>query len=234
MNLAKPLLCALLLALPVMPSLANAGETGPDYDMINLQAEARAEVPNDLLVATLYVEKTMADATQLAGDVNRALNDGVRLVHTFPSVKIESGPQTTWPIYDAKNKLSGWRTRAELRVESKDLDASAKVIAKLQSTLQMGSLSFELSPDTADATNNRLIDSAMKAFSARADIVAKSLGARGWRAVNLNVGTDSARPMPRPMMAAKTMMAEAAPAQDVVGGSSNITVSISGTIQLLR
>lgn len=234
MKISRKLLASLLALLPLSATPVLASETGPDYDMISLQAEARAEAPNDLLVATFYVEMTMTDATKLASEVNRTLNNGVRLVHDFPSVKIESGPQSTWPVYDAKNKLTGWRTRAELRVESKDLDEAARVMAKLQATMQMGSLNFELSPDTADATSNRLIDNAMKAFSTRADIVAKSLGARSWRPVNLHVGTGSMQPMQRPMLTSKAMLDEAVQAPDVVGGSSSITVNIGGTIQLLR
>lgn len=227
---------ALLLALACLAGIARADDRGPDYDMVSLQADARAEVPNDLLVANLFVEMTMNDATKLAGAVNRTLNDGVRLVHDYPGVKIESGQQSTWPVYDAKNKLTGWRTRAELRVESKDLDAAARVIARLQSTMQMGNMTFVLSPDTATATNNRLIDSALKAFSTRADIVAKSLGARSWRMVEVNIGTDAGHPpVPVYRMAAKTMLAEdGVEPQDVAGGTSNIVVNVNGRIQLLR
>lgn len=230
---------AVLLALAVVAGagIARADERGPDYDMISLQADARAEVPNDLLVATLFVEMTMGDATRLAAEVNKTLNNGVRLVHEFPGVKIESGQQSTWPVYDAKgNKLTGWRTRAELRVESKDFDAASRAIAKMQGAMQMAGMTFVLSPDTADATNNRLIDAALKAFRARADIVAKSLGATGWRTVNLNIGTDGGRP-PVPMyrMAPQAAaMADAVPPQETAGGTSDITVTVNGTIQLQR
>ncbi|MFZ5756841.1 MAG: SIMPL domain-containing protein [Pseudomonadota bacterium] len=232
---SKSLAAALLLA--VLPHAAEAEERGPDYDMISLQADARAEVPNDLLVATLFVEMTQSDATKLAADVTKALNNGIRLVHDFPGVKIESGQQSTWPVYDAKNKLTGWRTRAELRVESKDFDAAAKAIAKLQSGMQMGALTFVLSPDTADSTSNRLIDSALKAFRARADIVAKSMGAKGWRPVNLNIGTDGGYHPPMPMYrkgGMVAMAADAVPEQEMAGGNSNLTVTVSGTVQLLR
>lgn len=229
------LLCALL-ALPLLAPAAGAEERGLDYDLINLQADARAEAPNDLLVASLYVEMTHADATRLATEINKALNAGVRLVHEFPGVKIESGQQSTWPVYDGKNKLTGWRTRAELRVESKDFDAAAKAIAKMQGTMQMGNLGFVLSPDTADLIENRLIDDALKAFRTRADIVAKAMGAKGWRPVNLNVGTGGRQPpMPMYRMEAKVMaMADAVPEQDMAGGNTTLTVTINGSVQLLR
>ncbi|MFZ5723842.1 MAG: SIMPL domain-containing protein [Pseudomonadota bacterium] len=231
-----PITCLLVLALATGIGSARADERGLDYDLVSLQAEARNEVPNDLLVANLFVEMTMNDATKLAAEINRIINAGVRLVHDFPGVKIESGQQSTWPVYDAKNKLTGWRTRAELRVESKDFDAASRAIAKMQGSMQLAGMNFVLSPDTADNTNNRLIDSALKAFRTRADIVAKSLGAAGWRPVNLNIGTGSVQPpMPVYSMRAKEMYAaDAVAPQEVAGGSTDIVVNVNGTIQLQR
>lgn len=225
-----------LLAVVLLSAVPLAATAEPlNYDVVNLDANAQSEVANDLLMATFFVEQTNADATKLAGDVNRTLNQAVRLVHEFPGVKIETGSQSTWPIYDAKNRLTGWRTRAELRVESKDFDAAARAIAKIENSMQLGGMNFVLSPDTADATENRLIDTALKAFRTRADIVAKSMGAKSWRAVNLNISTGGMRP-PMPVYREAKMamaMADAVPAQEVAGGSSDISVSVNGTIQLL-
>lgn len=227
MKTLPSLLVAALLALPA-PLLAEP----LNYDVVNLDADARAEVPNDLLVATLFVEKTHADAAKLAAEVNRTLNQGVRLVHEFPGVKIETGAQSTWPVYDAKNRLTGWRTRAELRVESKDFDAASRAIAKMEGSMQLAGMTFVLSPDTADATENRLIDVALKNFRARADIVARSMGARTWRVVNVNINAGNSQP-PMPMVRTMAMKADAEIApQEVAGGDSEITVHVNGSIQL--
>lgn len=205
-----------------------------NYDVVNLQADARTEVANDLLTATLFIETSNANAATLAADVNHTLNQGVRLVHEFPGVKIESGAQSTWPIYDAKNKLTGWRTRAELRVESKDFDAASRAIAKISGSMQLAGISFVPSPDTITATENRLIDAALKAFRTRADIITKSMGARTWKSVNLNINTGGGGPMPMPKYrtAPMAMAVDAVPAQEVAAGNSEITLSVNGTIQL--
>lgn len=228
----------LLTTLFAATALACAGAAFAEplnYDVVNLDASARAEVANDLLMATLFVEKTNNDASKLAAEVNRTLNQAVRLVHDFPGVKIETGAQSTWPVYDAKNRLTGWRTRAELRVESKDFDAASRAIAKMESSLQLSGIQFVLAPDTATATENRLIDTALKAFDARADIVAKAMGARGWRAVNININAGNNRP-PMPVMRAMAMKADAAEVapQEFAGGDSEIVVNVNGAIQLQR
>lgn len=225
----KTLLAASLLCM----AAAGARAEPLNYEVIGLQADAHTEVPNDLLTATLFVEQTHADATKLAAEINKTLNQGVRLVHDFPGVKIEAGAQSTWPVYDAKNRLTGWRTRAELRVESKDFDAASKAIAKIQGSMQLGTMSFVLSPDTADATENKLVDGAIKAFRARADIVARAMGAKGWRTVNMHINTGRP-PAPMPLMRAApmAMSADAVPPQEMVGGDTEISVSVSGQIQL--
>ncbi len=205
-----------------------------NYDVVNLQADARTEVANDLLTATLFIETSNANAATLAAEVNRTLNQGVRLVHEFPGVKIESGAQSTWPIYDVKNKLTGWRTRAELRVESKDFEAASRAIAKITGSMQLAGIGFVPSPDTITATENRLIDAALKAFRTRADIITKSMGARTWKSVNLNINTGGGGPMPMPKYraASMAMAVDAVPAQELAAGNSEITVSVNGAIQL--
>lgn len=220
----------------LLAGAATAIQAEPlNYDVINLQADARTEVANDLLMATLFIEMTNTDAGKLATEINRTLNQGVRLKQEFPAVKIDTGAQSTWPVYDAKNRLAGWRTRAELRVESKNFDAASQVIAKMAGSMQLAGMNFVLSPDTAATTENQLLDTALKAFRARADIVAKALGARTWKTVNLNISSNNGGPMPMPTYRAAAMtmeMAEAVPPQEVAAGNSNLTVSVNGTIQL--
>lgn len=224
-----------LLAVALVLGASMGASAEPlNYDVINLQADARAEVANDLLTATLFIETSNANAATLAADVNHALNQGIRLVHEFPGVKIESGAQSTWPTYDVKNKLTGWRTRAELRVEGKDFDAASRAIAKITGSMQLAGISFVPSPETITATENRLIDAALKAFRTRADIISKSMGARTWKSVNLNINTGGDGPMlmPKYRAAPMAMAVDAVPAQELAAGNSEITVSVNGMIQL--
>lgn len=223
----------LILALALAGAAPAALAEPPAYDMVNLQADARAKVPNDLLSATLFVEMTNADAAKLATSVNTTLNQALKTAREFPSVTVSIGGQSTWPVYGKTQKLEGWRTRAELRLESKDFDAASRAIGKLQSTMQLGGLSFGLSPDTGDATENRLIGDAIKAFNARADQIASALGAKGWRTVNLNVG-DGGRPMPLFKSMAMTAEDASVPTPEMTAGDADLSVNVNGTIQLQR
>lgn len=218
-----------------LASIAAQAET-PVFDMINLEASAQASVTNDLMRATLFVEADNKDPAALAAEITRTLNQSLKAAQAFAGVKAASGMQSTWPVHDAKNKLVAWRSRAEIQMESQNFDAMARAIAKIQSVMQTGNITFVLSPEAADARSNVLIETAITAFRKRADLIARSLGAANWKIVNLNINTSNNRP-PMPFMRAmpmKAMAAEDMPVQDMAGGESDITVMLNGTIQLLR
>lgn len=227
----------LTLALATVSTVATTAARAepPVYDVINLQADARSTVTNDLMQATLFVEMDNKDPVALSADITRTLNQAMKAAQAIRDVKVATGAQSSWPIYDQKNRVIAWRSRAELRLESRDFDAAARAIAQMQNGMQLGNVAFALAPETADASENALIEKALTAFRARADIMAKGLGAKGWRVMNLNVG--SGRDMP-PMpyvraMPMKAMADEAMPVQEVQGGDSQITVNVNGSIQLL-
>ena len=63
-------------------------------------------------------------------------------------MKIETGAQSTYPIYDNDNrKLKEWRGRAQIRLESKDFKATSQLIAELQQHFQTQSINFKVSDE---------------------------------------------------------------------------------------
>jgi predicted secreted protein len=226
----KRLLSALLLTSASAIALAEP----PVYDVVNLQADARITVPNDLMQATLFVERDNRNPSELAAEITRTINQATKAAQAFRGVKVSTGSQSSWPVHDPKGKVIAWRSRAELRLESRDFDAAANAIAQMQNGMQLGHIAFALAPETAEASENALIEKAIAAFRARADVMAKSFGAKSWRVMNVNVGSGRDMP-PMPYMRGMPMkaMAEVAmPVQDVQGGDSQITVNVNGAIQL--
>jgi predicted secreted protein len=72
------------------------------------------------------------------------------------------------------------------------------------------------------------------AFKTRADKIKTAWNAKGYKLVQMNLGTTNNQP-PQPMYmmrAAKMEMADAAPAADYAGGQSRLNVQVSGTIEL--
>jgi len=227
--------CALLFFVALLPSAAQASEPAPRYNVVSLQASAQREVPNDLVNATLYVEVNDATPAKVADAVNQRLNEALRIAREYKSVRARSGNSRTFPVYTRGNQLQGWRGRGELRLESEDFAALPELIGKLQGSLQLSGLQFSVSPQARRAAENTLITEAITAFKARAEIIKTALGGRGYKLQNLNVSSGHAPPpVPRVAMAQAVSAAPAVAPPDLEAGLSTITVSASGTIEILE
>ena len=226
--------CAFLFA-ALLSGAALAAEPAPRYNVVSLQASAQREIPNDLANPTLAVEVNDATPAKVADAVNRSLNDALRVAKQFPSVRASSGNSGSFPIYTRDNQLQGWRGRGELRLESEDFAALPELIGRLQGSLQLGSLQFSVSPQARRAAENALISEAIAAFKARADIIRTALGGRGYKLQSLDVSSGH-RPPPVPRVAMAQTMASSAPVAppELEAGLSTITVSASGTIEVLE
>ena len=144
---------ALIAALGLAACLAQAQTPPPvSYNVVELQAEAQREVPNDLMQAVMFAELSDADPAKLASALNRAINAALATAKPVAGVTARSGGYQTFPVYDRSQRLTGWRGRAEVRLESRDFEAASSLIAQWQSTLQLASLSFGVSPEARRAS----------------------------------------------------------------------------------
>jgi predicted secreted protein len=213
---------------------ALAADPAPRYNTIELQADTQREVANDTLSAILFVELNDANPAALANAINKAANDALRVARDYKSVRVRSGNNQTYPVYAKGNVLQGWRGRAEIRLESRDFETASGLIGKLQAGMQLGSLSFSVSPEARRQAENELIAEAIAAFKVRAEIVRGALAGRGYKIQRLNVNSGHSVPPPRPVMA--RALAAGAPevvAPDLEGGVSQVTVTVGGAIEVL-
>jgi predicted secreted protein len=225
-------LLPVLVAVP-FAALAQVAPEPPRYNQVDLNAEVSREVQNDLMNASLYAEVSDPSAARVADQVNRITAEGLKATGEFKTVKARSGFSQTFPVYDRQGKLTGWRGRSEIRLESKDIQAMAALIGRLQSTMQLGGVSFSVSPELRRQTENDLINDAVAAFRVRADIAAKAIGGRSFKFRRMGINTGGFAPGPRPMAAAR---ASAAPAEvappTFEPGTSMVQVSVNGTVEV--
>ena len=201
----------------------------PLADVVNLQAEASREVENDQLVAVLAAEAQGANPAELAEAVNRRMADALKAAREVPGVKLRSGNYQTSPRYGKEGRVDGWQVSQELRLESADFAATAKLIGRLQQSLNVRSMSMRLAPETRRAAEDALIGEAVAAFEARAELARKAMKAKSYRVRQISIGTAGG---PRPMQYEMAAAARAPVA--VEGGVSQVTVNITGSVQLAR
>jgi len=214
--------------------LAAAGNARPAeeplrYNVVDLQAEAQREIQNDVMTAALYVEQSGENPAQVSNSVNKIANEALRVAGDVKSVKANTAGYQTYPIYGKNKRLEAWRVRSEIRIESKDFSALSNLIGKLQSTLQLSYLGFTVSPEARRQAENELIAEAISNFRGRADIVKQSLKGREFKIRRMSVNTSGFHPRP---VLARGIAAQEVAAPNVEGGTSQVTVNISGTIEV--
>lgn len=204
----------------------------PQYRLIQLQADATREVANNQMEAVLFTELNSSSPTSLSQDITRTLNDAMRQAAKYPQVKVSTGAQSTYPVYDEKNKLKGWRARAQIELKSTDFKATSDLITALQDKMQVQSINFSVSDAERKRVENELMVEASQAFQQRAQLLQQSWQASGYELVNLDLNAMN-NERPPIMYAMKARDASAAmESQNVQGGNSQMRVNASGSVQL--
>lgn len=226
-------LATLMIGAALSPSLFAHETENLNYNIVNIQADAARQVANDEMRAVLYTERSNKQPAELSNQINQLMNQAQAISRKYAQVKVETGAQSTYPIYDNdNNKLKEWRARAEIQIESKDFKAASQLISELQQSFQTQSISFSVSDEQRKKVENELMIEASKNFQQRAQAITQVWNKTQYNLVSLNLNTSNY--FPQPMMRggmAKFAMAEAAPAQDMAAGESKITVSANGSIQ---
>lgn len=205
-----------------------------NYNLVNVQAEATRQISNDEMYAVLYIERSKKQPAELSALITQLMNQAIAASKKYPQVKVETGTQSTYPVYDNDSqKLKEWRGRAEIRLKSTDFKAVSQLISELQQNFQTQSINFTVSDAQRKKVENELMVEASKNFQQRAQMLTSAWNKSGYQLVNLNLNTNDYYPQPVMMRAnmAKFAGAEAADAQNVEAGESKITVNANGSIQ---
>ena len=215
-----------------LPALAE----GVNYNQVSLRAEASQEVPRDLMIVTLYTEAQNSDSAKLAAEITTTMNNALNQAKQVKEVTLRQGSRNSFPIYDNKTqKITGWRERAELRLESTDFAALSKLTGELMQTLKMGNMQFTVANATRKTSEDALLKDAVNAFKARAQLATDALGGKGYKIVSVNLNSNG---YPQPYMRGAMMMKAAAPAMDsaptpeIEAGTSEVSMSADGVIEV--
>lgn len=237
--------------------VSAAGVTGaaaqmlpPPQNVLQLTAEASAEVQQDLLTITLATSRDGADAatvqTQLRQTLDTALVEARKAVRAG-QLEVRTGTFSIYPRYSPKpvasgNTIVGWQGRAELVLEGRDIGAISQLAGRLGAApsaagtgLTVARVAFALSREAREAAEAEVSTRAIGRFKARAESYAKQFGFGGYALREVTVGgSEAVSPFnPGNFKAVRTMAASAAEeVQPVEAGKSTVSVTVSGSIQL--
>jgi predicted secreted protein len=201
------------------------------YNRVQLQAQQLESVSNDTMHVTLNTFGEAQDPAGLASRINEDMEWALAIAKRQQGVTARTGGYQTYPVYK-DNVLKGWRGEQSLELEGRDSRVMSRLVGELQKKLQVKSMSFSVSDEKRAEVENRLISRALDAFKARTAIVVGNLHATGYRIVDITISTSSLRPpVPYPVARmAATMQAE--PRIAVEAGESDVSVMVSGTVEL--
>lgn len=197
-----------------------------------LSAEASRPAPNDLAIAHLYAEQSGSDPATVAKQVNRSIAAAIEIARSYQDIKLQSAGTSTWPVYSKEGgKIEAWRMRSELRLETRNTAALSELVGKLQSSLAVSSIAMQPAAETRrKAADDATVD-AIHAFEKRATLIASTLG-KNHRIHRLNISESGSRPPIYAKMRSAGMIADAESAP-MEGGESDVSVTVSGSIELL-
>ncbi|CCD29656.1 Conserved hypothetical protein, DUF541; putative exported protein [Candidatus Glomeribacter gigasporarum BEG34] len=226
----RMMMSALFLGAPL--TLCAAPDSAPD-GMMSLSAQASAQVPQDVVHITLFHEQQANTAAPLTAALKQKTDQALREARAQKQVAVHTGTLAVYPSTNRDGRITGWRGRTELVLESNHFEAAAKLAGKLTSILQIGDVRFSLSPKASRAAQQKLALDAIADFRQQALAAAKAFGFSGYTIRKVNIGYNGAGFEPRSMR----MSAYAAPAPSqaevpVEGGKALVSVTVSGSVQM--
>ncbi len=223
-------LTALLTCLLLAYSL-SAEEQPPRYDQINLSAEASTEADNDTLIAHLSAQREGSDPVALSNSVNQLINQAVSQVKQQPQIKLQTLGYQTSPIYQ-QQRLSGWRVKQSLRLESRDSDILSQMLSRLQEHLALESIGYAVSDELRKTVEESLIKQALEAFQQRARLITEQMGRKSYRLVEMSIHSSDQPLQPQRMRASMMAMESSIAAPSLEAGTQILRVEINGRIEL--
>ncbi len=218
-------------AFALAPSTVRANPLGSDDSpsgVLFLSAQASTDVPQDVVDITLFYEQEAQDPASLTDALNKRTAAALRQAQRTPGVSAHTGTFSVSPSTDRDGHISAWRGRTEVVLESHDFAAASKLAGEMNATMQVGNVTFSLSPEAQRSANVKLTDDGIASFRQQAEAAARAFGYSGYTIKQVSVGKEGPS---RPVMAMRAM---AEPPLPVESGTSRVTVSVSGSVQMTR
>ncbi len=218
---------------------APPGQPPQPENVVNLNASATRQVPQDWLTLVFSTTREGAEAGAVQSQLKQALDAALAEARRAAAgsapqaMELQTGGFSLQPRYGKEGRMTGWSGRAELVVQGRDTVAIAQLAGRIQ-TLTVSSTGFSLSREAREKVEDEVAAEAVARFRARAAEVAKLFGFASYGLREVSLQSDGPmQPLPRmqAMRASAAMLDEALP---VEAGKATVTVSVNGSVQLMR
>lgn len=228
------------LAATLAAGLACSGAAmaeGLNYNTARIDAQASQEVARDRVRLILTARERNRDRQKAADAVTRACNKIFEAGRKEKDVRVSLTGRYAHPEGGYSFKSSEqWVDQATILVEGADAGKVFAFAAANQSLASIQDVTFDVSDATKAKMEEKLMDQLISNFESKAKYIAKRMGAKSYRIVNMDFSDSVREEGPRNYMNfsmdAVSAKAEAAPAMAPEAGSQKLTMTMTGVIQL--
>lgn len=216
---------------------ALAAESAPPTGVVALTATASVEVTRDLMAVTLTTTREGPDAIAVQTALKQALDAALaeaKSVARAGQIDVRTGNFSLHPRYSPKGAFSGWQGTAELVIEGRDLPGISQLAGRVQ-TMTIARVTQGLSREQREKAEGGVTAQAITRYRAQAAAVTQQFGYASYLVREVSVNGNDQGGVPEPVMyRAKAMSAMADAALPVEAGMASVSVTVSGTVQMLK
>lgn len=224
-------------AVALSATAAFAAEPVAPAGVVALTATASIEVTRDLMAVTLSATREGIDASAVQSALKQALDAALaeaRGVARAGQIDVRTGNFSMNPRYSNKGQMNGWQGTVELVIEGRDLPGIGQLAGRIQS-MTIARVAQGLSREQREKAEGGVTAQAISRYRAQAAEVTKQFGYASYavREVSVNSNEQGGNPEPM-MMRAKVFSAAADAPLPVEAGLASVSVTVSGTVQMLK
>ncbi len=221
----------LILLLFMFTPALFAAETN-SYNRVSYQVTEQQEVANDEITVTMGVERNNQDATKLANEINQLIASASAVIKKSPTIKSSTSDYSIRPVYSRDKRLDHWRGTSSIVLKSRNIKDMVALVQILQKTLLIKSTRYNISAERKEKVETGMIETALKKFNTRAEMVSKGMGFNKYRLVNININNSGNTPRPFYAMASSNVASADIAPPTFESGQSTLKVIVSGTIEM--
>lgn len=218
--------------------IVHAQPPEPLRNVVQLSASGQVEVEQDWLQMNLSTTQEGSDAGTVQKQLQQKVDAAMRVLKPQvqgQDMQVRSGSFGVYPRHDGNGKIKGWQGRADLVIEGKDFTRISQAAARVEG-MTVSNMGFGLSKEGRQKVQDQAQTLAIDNFKNRASTLAKQFGFNGYSLREVSVSSQDGNYAPRMMRANAQMPAmakmDAAESVPVEAGKTQVTVDVSGSVQL--
>lgn len=212
---------------------------------IQFSVTASENAKNDNIIARVFAEDTANSTAELSKEINQKIQTLINFANsknkTATKLKIKTGQQISYPIYDKNHKnIERWKMRSELVVEAKsgDITALSEFLAKAQQiNFGISQISQNISENNKTQIETQTTRSAINLFKNRAALIAETMNGK-YKILQMTISQNNEyiQPVMFRKMSSNNLAMAAAPQADSSAntpleiGETEISTRVEGTI----